>query len=174
LAALVALVIAMVAFWFAFLRPHIRSVAKNEAQKTVAAVNTAAKPAGGGGGGGGGGSTGSTVVGPTTLFTRPIDKRLTVNGNGSIGFPFPSSATALDVTDIVFENPKGDTGTITIQRDSDVLMVVAMANFRDLDYHFVTPIHVKKGSKLSMVVTDCTAACTPGAYFSGMVTQIGP
>ncbi|MFI8826095.1 hypothetical protein [Streptomyces sp. NPDC053431] len=73
-----------------------------------------------------------------------------------------SSGTALTVpagktfrlTDIVVQNPQGDAGTVvvTVNRGSRVLSL-ALENFRDSDYHFVTPITVPAGGKVTMTVT---------------------
>jgi hypothetical protein len=46
-----------------------------------------------------------------------------------------------------------------------VLLSLQLQNFRDLDFHFVTPILVAEGQELAIV---CSPAC-PGAalYYSG-------
>ena len=43
-------------------------------------------------------------------------------------------------------------------------------NFRDLDFHYVTPIVIQKGQTLSFSAT-CTSsgACDPSVYFDGFV-----
>jgi hypothetical protein len=46
-----------------------------------------------------------------------------------------------------------------------------MANFRDLDYHFVSPIVFTSGQKLQVTADGCTAQCTPGLYFSGYMPK---
>ncbi|WP_406116057.1 hypothetical protein [Streptomyces sp. NBC_01014] len=80
-----------------------------------------------------------------------------------------TTATALQVpdthtfrlTDIVVQNPQGDAGTITVSsgQDSPVLRL-ALENFRDSDYHFVTPILVTPGGKVTMTV-DCRKVGKP-------------
>ena len=67
----------------------------------------------------------------------------------------------LTVTDLVLQNPGGEFGQLTIRRDPDplttgdeqVLLVSRLENFRDLDYHFVTPIIFKAGQELQVIVT---------------------
>ena len=67
----------------------------------------------------------------------------------------------LTVTDLIMQNPVGEFGQLTIRRDPDpltagdeqVLLVSRLENFRDLDYHFVTPIIFKAGQELQVIVT---------------------
>ena len=170
--------------------------AAEDAQATASSVAAAVDAGGGGGGGGGGGTeTTTTVAGGgggtgTTATTTPAlpgvlalgpetDFRLAPSGTGvSNG----SSATVtrtteagktLLITDIVFQNPNSDTGTITLRRDGTVLIEVGLANFRDLDYHFIAPLQFKEGQKIEFVITCDTAGsagkCTPAAYFAGVL-----
>lgn len=79
------------------------------------------------------------------------------------------SGTALTVpagktfrlTDIVVQNPQGDAGTVvvTVDRGARVL-TLALENFRDSDYHFVTPIMVPAGGEVTMTV-DCRKVGRP-------------
>ena len=71
----------------------------------------------------------------------------------------PVSPLGFSLTDLVMENPNGDTGTITIMRGGDTLFSSALQNFRDLDFHFVAPYRFPSNSSFKVVVT-CT---TPGA-----------
>jgi hypothetical protein len=47
------------------------------------------------------------------------------------------------------------------------LLQLSMSNFRDLDYHFVSPIVFHSGSQLQLITAGCTTACSPGVYYSG-------
>ena len=71
-------------------------------------------------------------------------------------------ATTLSLTDIVFQDPESSPGsskgTVTLERDGVALLVENLDNFRDLDYHFVTPITLSAGQTLSMVV-NCPSGC---------------
>lgn len=79
-----------------------------------------------------------------------------------------SKGKVLTVTDLVLQNPGGDFGQLTIRRDPDptvdgdeqVLLVSRLENFRDLDYHFVTPIVFKAGQVLEVNVRCQTKAGT--------------
>jgi len=153
-------------------------------EKVDALTPTTAAGAGGGGGGaptttiaggGGGAATGTTttIAGgavPTTTtttptggsfatpFGNPADFQLgfgsQVAPSGTQSFDNPFSST-FAVTDIVLQNPNGDSGLVQIMRDGNVIMQSALENFRDLDLHFVAPYMFNPGSKLTMVV-NCT------------------
>jgi hypothetical protein len=96
----------------------------------------------------------------------------------------PSSnigTTNWSITDLILENPRGDTGSVFIQRDNTVLLELRLENFRDLDYHFVTPIALSSGQAFTMKVScenpaqpaaagqaaQAAKDCTPGVYASG-------
>jgi len=67
----------------------------------------------------------------------------------------------------VLQNPGGSTGSLVIKRDGDILLSVSLENFRDLDYHFVTPLTFPAGTKLVLEAACTSATCTPAALFSG-------
>jgi hypothetical protein len=103
-----------------------------------------------------------------------VDGRLDTTNNAVI----PKAGT-LFVTDLVFSNPTGAAGDLTLERTTPSgttqLMVLRLENFRDLDFHFVTPITVRIDETLALVA-NCTtsptgpaAACTPAVFYSGYV-----
>src|SRR5579859_6223436 len=190
-AAAIALILVGVILWFTILKPTVRSAAKDAVKQPLATqqaqLNTLAQkvpggatPASGGGAGGGGsagGGTGGTSGGKvgSTALGDPTDGRLAVavapasSGNATVD----PGTKVLSVTDIVLENSQGDVGTLTIARASQVLLSIQLGNFRDLDYHFVSPMQF---SKQKMVVTvTCTTpggtppagACSDAVYYSG-------
>ena len=66
----------------------------------------------------------------------------------------------------MFSNPSDTvTGEIRLERSGQQLLVLRLENFRDIDFHFVTPILVAADQELSLV---CPTGC-PGAavYYSG-------
>jgi len=72
----------------------------------------------------------------------------------------------LFITDLVFSNPTDSaTGEIRLERADQTLLALRLENFRDLDFHFVTPIVVADGQSIALV---CPTGC-PGAavYYSG-------
>lgn len=78
------------------------------------------------------------------------------------------------VSDIVLQNPAGDSGTLRIQRGEQILFEFGLENFRDLDYHLIQPIRFTDEDDV-IVAVDCenlTEACTPSVYFTGRVTDV--
>jgi hypothetical protein len=96
----------------------------------------------------------------------PRDGRLAVDGSSPPSTQFDQ---AYYLTDLVFANPSGRAGTMKLLRDSFVLITLRLENFRDLDYHYVTPIVVQKGQVLALKVTCSSGSCDPSVYFSGFL-----
>ena len=79
------------------------------------------------------------------------------------------------MTDLVFENPNGNSGSLQLMRfnaaknQNQVLLSLRLENFRDLDFHFVTPLTFKENDKLELVCTPQTegSACDASVYYSG-------
>ena len=120
------------------------------------------------------------VVAPTTTtptstfstpFGNPADFQLgfgaQVPAGSSQDFTNPFSST-FAVTDMVLQNPNGDTGFVQIKRDGNVIMQSALENFRDLDLHFVAPYMFNPGQNLVMTIACTTPGPTlPGCAVSG-------
>jgi hypothetical protein len=188
--------IAALVFWLAFLQPAIKSAAT--AALADAGITPIPSAAGGGGGTNGGGGTPapvatpagggtptptpgggtptptpmptpSTGTPPPVVAGQPVDGRLATDGS------YPNSA-AFDspcfLTDLVFANPNGRTGTLKLYRDEFVLVTLRLENFRDLDLHYVTPILVQPDRTLRLEA-KCTgqnaSPCDPSVYFSGFI-----
>lgn len=183
------LLIALVGLWYALLRPAVKSAAREavtpEAVRSAAAADksnapspgpTAGSDSGGGDSSGANGtspkpsaspnpgasdgtSDGSAAAAPTSAQVQVRDS---VGGgsNTSTALQVPAEHT-FQLTDIVVQNPQGDAGTLVVSsgRDAPVLRL-AMENFRDSDYHFVTPILVPAGGKVTMTV-DCRKVGKP-------------
>ena len=106
----------------------------------------------------------STLVGGDEVGrVAPQSTRLSVRvADGSTGtdtFTVPEDGT-YGVTDVVFENPQGDSGTLDLLVDGDEILTLALENFRSLDYHFVTPIRARSGQDIALRVT-CRAVGEP-------------
>ena len=177
------LLVAAVVMWSALIRPAIESTARDQAEEVLAEVGITplppgASPAGGGGpsaspSGGAGGETdppgASGSPGATTSPSSPSgpsgatpkDGRLVAGDNVS-----PAAGKTLFLTDLVFSNPDdAATGQLRLERAGQALLVLELRNFRDLDYHFVTPIVVGDGQALALV---CPTGCAGAAvYYSG-------
>ncbi|MEU5426006.1 hypothetical protein AB0H73_10410 [Streptomyces olivoreticuli] len=73
----------------------------------------------------------------------------------------PVTATAIEVpegktfelTDIVLQNPQGDAGSVVVSSQDQDLLELSLENFRDSDYHFVTPIDIPPGGKVTIAVS---------------------
>lgn len=135
------------------------------AQQQAAAAQSAAASGGSGRSGGPVApvAPGSTAPAGPKVITAPFSNRLHVLTNAgatnSTGVTVPSRTT-LQLTDLVFENPQGDFGTVTITQAGNTLLSMALENFRDTDYHFVSPIVVKSGDTVAVTVT-CNAVGKP-------------
>ncbi|ONI89128.1 hypothetical protein ALI22I_16580 [Saccharothrix sp. ALI-22-I] len=115
-------------------------------------------------------------AGEPTDFRVAADAAIVTNQDLFTDFTFtPPPDKALLITDIVLQNPRGDTGTVRVLRDVDgtrsVLLEFGLANFRDLDRHYVEPLRFKKGEKI-VVQVSCQnptekGNCKPSVSFSG-------
>jgi hypothetical protein len=185
-AALVGLIVLAVLAWLFLLKPSIDSAVSEAVASPIAElrddVNSALDSAGLPTMGPDGGSepapgptpTPEPGTDPTPTPTpggpviagagSPIDGRLTADSP-----PFTPDGT-LFITDLVFSNPNGRQGLLILQRDGTELMELRLENFRDLDFHFVTPIVVPDGSSLVMNLTCIGAgagSCDPAVLYSG-------
>jgi hypothetical protein len=178
------------------------SQAADRADQAAESANSAAGVAGGGGAGGRAstpdstpGSTPNAPSGqdgtpsshpsatrsptrPAAARTQPVSTLLESNTKpgaaGNYPYRLPAGWTALTVSDIVVENPAGDTGTLQIRSGTSPLFEFALADFRNLDYHFVQPLSFDRSKQLTLVV-DCknpqATNCTAGFSFSGQLQK---
>ncbi|MEJ3405452.1 hypothetical protein WDJ51_11970 [Rathayibacter sp. YIM 133350] len=178
LLALLLLLAALVALWFLVFKPAIEATAKQaidgpvadanrrsdaaaqQADKAAASANEAKAAVG----------QPTEPVAPVapgpTVSTDNVDLRLTVTvGPGATGksanFAIPANSV-LKITDVVISNPQGDFGKVTLENQDTVapIFTSGLENFRDLDFHFVTPIEVQAGDNLFSRLT-CAAVGTP-------------
>ncbi|MEZ5295903.1 MAG: hypothetical protein R2697_06410 [Ilumatobacteraceae bacterium] len=105
-------------------------------------------------------TTTTTSLAPITE-TGPFDFRLEVFdqplGDAASNSQNVASGTQLEVTDIVFQNPTGATGELIVSRSGSPLFTVQLANFRDLDYHFVAPYVFDAGESIDVTLICNTA-----------------
>lgn len=197
--ALLAMVAATV-LWFTVLKPVVRDTATNATNQALTAAGLtpgAGSVPGGGGGGAGGGSgsgSGANAAGsgttptsgpsasssPTTVPTTPaaanppapVPFAVELKANGGNDSLTAGNHQLLAVTDLVLQNPNGDTGSLVISRGGNTLIDTRMENFRDYDLHFVTAITVGANQSLSISVTcdkpgGGASSCTPAVLVSG-------
>jgi len=174
---LAALLLVLAILWFFLLKPSLSSFTKDQVQSQTSSlqqqVNTlkAANPPSAAGGGGG-------ATGPNPVKGDVWSSRLAVNSQATPA-QLESSVTVpqgggLAVTDLVFENPSGNSGTIYLVRretskPDQVLLVLRLENFRDLDFHFVTPLVFKENQTMTLSCSpDPTGSlCNASVYYSG-------
>jgi hypothetical protein len=70
-----------------------------------------------------------------------------------------ASGDRLSVTDLIFQNPSGAVGTVTLMRGDTVLLQSELANFRDFDLHLVAPFVFEQSEEITLEV-DCRTAGT--------------
>ena len=156
--------------WFALLKPWIEDAASSAAEDALAADRAALEElideleA-------------SAAEAEELPLGTPTDLRLDVAAaGGNIGAAretVPSGST-VSITDVVLQNPTGAVGIVRLTRDGEVLLESQLANFRDLDLHFVAPYVFEGGSEIALEL-DCRTAgpgldeCTVGASLVGFV-----
>ncbi|MFF1418050.1 hypothetical protein [Streptomyces sp. NPDC058280] len=182
--------IALVGLWYALLRPAVKSAAREAITPDVVASAAAKTPDGGGANGGGanggasngggasagadggasgeGGENGSgsgsgsgTARGAGAPTSARVEVRDAVGGGAGSGsaYKVPAGST-FELTDILVQNPQGDAGTLVVSSQDAPVMRLALENFRDYDYHVVTPILVPAGGEITMTV-DCRQVGKP-------------
>lgn len=186
LLALLLLLLLLFILWLTLLKPTVKSAAKDaareeqaaqaakqaeqagkQADKTPAAAEalqpgtpSPTPPAAAGGGG--------VTPAPVAVPRQALDGRLAIPNPTAYTVP---AKKVLQLTDLVLQNPTGAAGTLRIRRDGTDLLVVALDNFRDLDYHFVAPLVFTAGQKLELIAQCAPSppapACSPGLYYVG-------
>jgi hypothetical protein len=147
------------------------------AASTGAASTGAASTGTPGTSGTGGSSTASATAAPTT--GTPISSSLQSDASPSatystVPYAVPANET-LDVSDIVFKNPQGDTGELQIRAGSKTLVQLGLATIpSSLDDHFVQPLVFTTAAPLVLAV-ECQnsrgKACADKISFSGVLTK---
>jgi len=191
LLATVLLLALLVGLWFALLKPTVESAAEDAAEAAAeeaiagplaqqaeqisaleqATTGTTTPSAVGGDGEpepGGGllelGEPFDTRLAASALPGQAGDQAVTVGGG-----------QVLSITDVFLQNPQGDAGRLRIRRGEAILLEVALQNFRDLDYHFVSPLTFSGGQTVVLeVACELTASdrCRAGAYLTGFLETL--
>lgn len=171
LLALLAAILALVLLWFTVLKPTIRSEAKDavapEAQAAQQAAGDAKQASGdakqaSGDAGRQADKAGNAATKAEEALVKidpnadvditPVNKQITSTGASPGVFPVPDGST-FRLTDFVVGNPQGDFGLATVSAGGKPLFQMALENFRDLDYHFVSPIVVDSDQQVTLDVT---------------------
>jgi hypothetical protein len=187
LLAVLALLLLLVILWFTLLKPTVESAAKEAVEEpleqTEEALQDLAKQVGAAapqidtGGEQPAGTPAGAQAGAEEVETdlgNPFDARLAVNGPGVLEDAVTvGDKQVFSLTDIVLQNPAGDSGIVELKRGDRVLLRLNLANFRDLDYHFVSPVIVSPGAKVTLHVECASPACTTAVYLAGFVKTTG-
>ena len=182
LALALVLIIAAFLAWNGLVKPAIESTARDQAVDVLAGVGITPQPSGAGSSGGPGSSASASpsstsgasaspdasaspgtstapTLPPGATGATPKDGRL-LAGAAAVK---PTPEMTLYLTDLVFSNPSDTaTGEIRLERSGVQLIVLRLENFRDLDFHFVTPIVVAPDQEISLV---CPSGCAGAALF---------
>lgn len=206
LLALLALLAALLALWFLVLRGAVESAAQEAVREEVAAAEEqaalaeqAAEQAAAAAGGAEQSAqvageaavkadeiAGGTLLPPTEIPTSGRLEVETVAASTSADtFPVPEGQT-IELTDLVLSNPQGDFGRVRLEMGEQVILDSALENFRDLDYHFISPIVGVSGDELVMTL-ECNEVgkppgettppdeCAAAIYFGGsLLTPAAP
>ncbi|SCL46191.1 COG1470 family protein [Micromonospora yangpuensis] len=205
LAALLALLLALLALWFGLLRPQVESAAREavEAERVAQAEQTpsaepvppAASPSAPGGGEPGAGEPGTGTppggTGPGGVggpggalggeqFAAAITFRTSPNGSAERSWTVPEGRTFL-LTDFLVDNVQGDEGTLTVTANGVRVVTYALENFRNQDYHSVTPIRVPERGRVTLTVVcrrpgqpanaPRATTCRESLYLNGVLTD---
>ncbi len=143
----VGLIVAVALLWFLAVQPLIKSTARDAVKPTPVAATT------GGGGGGGGGGKSPAPASPTAGSPAGSSAGgINFSQRLAMGQSYKAPAnTTLYITDLVFQNPGSENGgQVNLQRDGVSLLTESPANYRDLDYHFVTPIQLNPNQTVAL------------------------
>ncbi|MEP6296341.1 MAG: hypothetical protein ABJ382_03370 [Ilumatobacter sp.] len=162
--------------WFTVLKPSVLDSAREEAAELdalqqadlddrVTAIEAAAEEAA------------ELPLGDPTDLRLTVDAEASTTSTQEFDFDATGSGRILSISDVVFQNPTGAAGRVELLRDDEVLLDQEMANFRDLDFHFVAPFQIESGSSVSLRVTCTppgpgTEACEAAATIIGFVDNV--
>jgi hypothetical protein len=200
-----ALAVALVALWFALVRPAVQSAAKEQAEKTAVKAEENAKAAQESaaaaqtqaaaakkvsedvakktGNAAAAAAAAAEADAAVQTVPKPFLERLEVSlgaGKNNSGDPeeiVVPKKESLELTDILLQNPQGDSGELVVMKNDDVVFRFGLENYRTDDQHFQTPLVFTAGDKLVMVVNcetpgknrpgETTAACRPAISVMG-------
>jgi len=168
---LAALILILVVLWFVLLKPSISSAAKDAVAPQASAAQSAAARAQVAANSAGqkaptaGGATGANPFGGDAYAAR-------LSGTSTLTVP---NDGGLSVTDLVFENPNGYNGDLRLSRfnalkkQNQVLLTLKLENFRDLDFHFVTPLTFQPNDRIELTCNPQPegSVCDASVYYSG-------
>jgi hypothetical protein len=182
--ALLAGLIGFLVLWLTVLQPAINSSVSRALEE--AGITPLPTQDGSGGNGGNGGATPPptpTPAGPTptlapgvtpppspTVTPAPVGEGVPGDGRLAVDGSYPASRTfdaTFYLTDLVFANPEGRAGTLELRRGPLAIVKLRLQNFRDLDFHYVTPVVFQAGETMTLVASCDAGPCDPSVFYSG-------
>jgi hypothetical protein len=158
-------------FWFALVKPTIHDEVKQQTKSQIAPIQSALTAAGitappttvkGG--------TLPPTTAPTTTTPSPYGKPVSFRLSSQVPQYAVPVGQVLSVTDIVLQNPDGNTGRFQITRSGQVLFDETLNNFFTLSLNFVSPYQFPGGTAITAAIS-CTGPpggkCTAAATVSG-------
>jgi hypothetical protein len=151
------------------------------AAKVGADVPSINQKGGGAGGGGEDGGTTTTTVPGTGPLGAPAFGRVEVadtagNGQSTTGTFRLREGQVLSVTDLLLQNPRGDTGTLAVRRGDEVILQESLEDVTSKAYQFSAPIQFQEDQDLVVEVSCDTAGrggtqtCREAVSFSGFLS----
>lgn len=185
--ALLAGLIGFLILWLTVLQPAINSsVSRALEEAGITPLPTQGGGGNGGGGNGGGATPTPTPAGPTptlapgvtpppptpppTPTPAPVGEGVPGDGRLAVDGSYPASRTfdtTFYLTDLVFANPEGRAGTLELRRGPLAIVKLRLQNFRDLDFHYVTPVVFQAGETMTLVASCDSGPCDPSVFYSG-------
>ncbi|MGW2395767.1 COG1470 family protein [Kitasatospora sp. NPDC001664] len=184
LALLLVLAAVLAGLWFGLLRPSVKSLAKEAVKEPLesaqAQASAAEKKAGDAAKAAAEAQKAAGVTPPPSPSSSPsaspvpgapapgpeaalFSTRLTASPatgkEAAQSYTVPEGKT-LRLTDLVLENPQGDSGTVTISVDDKPLLAPALENFREQDFHWASAILVNARQRVTVRV-NCQAPGHP-------------
>lgn len=152
-----------------------------EATKPPAGGGAAGDAKGNGNGNGNGQTADKSGQTPAGTFGEPKDFRLEpiddVGGKPATKDFVVPAGKQFSLTDFLLQNPQGDKGTLRLKRGDGLMFETRLENFRNLDYHYVTPAFFGPGQRLEV---ECEAVdpkfgskqCRSAGYFNGILEDV--
>jgi hypothetical protein len=192
------LLAALALVWFFLLKPEIKSQARDAVAQPIANANkkadnakqaaqAAASKADTAAAAAAGKPPTKTAPTPTTPTKKPTKKPTAISAANALGSPLlgristncgptcTGKVTAgpkqtLSLTDLVMQNPEGDSGILTISFRGTPDLIFRLDNFRDYDYHFISSPTLGPGDSMTIAI-ECQnkskKACTAGVFWTG-------
>jgi hypothetical protein len=174
---------ALVALWYAVLAPSVKTIATEQVRQGVDQANSAAAAASQAAQQADGSAKElqaslSAAATTTPPGPQPLDFRLAafadpVTDGSFQRFTYTAPrGRAMEITDVILQNPRGDKGFLRIIVGDKVLREMGLANFTDLTYSYTNALRVEPNQPVVVAVNCVTpgtgsARCTPSVSFSG-------